>query len=78
MGAAEEQLKELGEKLEAAPPDPADDLAKLLEVRTCYCSLGGSVLGLGWLVAFALALWRRGGGCEVAGFGWICGRIRQV
>uniref|UniRef100_A0A0E0E0P9 Tudor domain-containing protein n=1 Tax=Oryza meridionalis TaxID=40149 RepID=A0A0E0E0P9_9ORYZ len=31
MGAAEEQLKELGEKLEAAPPDPADDLAKLLE-----------------------------------------------
>ncbi|XP_006656003.1 sister chromatid cohesion protein PDS5 homolog A [Oryza brachyantha] len=30
MGAAE-QLKELGEKLEAAPPDPADALAKLLE-----------------------------------------------
>nr|ABC94594.1 AF-4 domain containing protein-like protein [Oryza sativa Indica Group] len=45
MGAAEEQLKELGEKLEAAPPDPADDLAKLLEVRTCYCSLGGWFCG---------------------------------
>ncbi|KAF0904436.1 hypothetical protein E2562_034511 [Oryza meyeriana var. granulata] len=30
MGVAE-QLKELGEKLEAAPPDPADALAKLLE-----------------------------------------------
>uniref|UniRef100_A0A0D9WPC5 Uncharacterized protein n=1 Tax=Leersia perrieri TaxID=77586 RepID=A0A0D9WPC5_9ORYZ len=31
MGAPEQQLKELGEKLEAAPPDPADDLAKLLD-----------------------------------------------
>jgi hypothetical protein len=31
--AAAEQLKELGEKLQAAAPAPADELAKLLEVR---------------------------------------------
>jgi hypothetical protein len=31
--AAAEQLKELGEKLQAVEPAPADELAKLLEVR---------------------------------------------
>jgi hypothetical protein len=31
--AAEEQMRELGEKLQAAAPAPADELAKLLEVR---------------------------------------------
>jgi hypothetical protein len=31
--AAEEQLRELGEKLQAAAPAPVDALAKLLEVR---------------------------------------------
>ena len=30
--AAVEQLKELGEKLQAVAPAPADELAKLLEV----------------------------------------------
>ena len=30
---AEEQVRELGEKLQAAAPAPADALAKLLEVR---------------------------------------------
>jgi hypothetical protein len=31
--AAEEQMREFGEKLQAAAPAPADELAKLLEVR---------------------------------------------
>lgn len=31
--AATEQLKELGEKLQAVAPAPADELTKLLEVR---------------------------------------------
>jgi hypothetical protein len=41
--AAAEQLKELGEKLQAVAPAPADELAKLLEVR--YPKL----LRSGWL-----------------------------
>nr|CAB3467823.1 unnamed protein product [Digitaria exilis] len=47
--AAAEQLKELGEKLLEAAPAPADELAKLLEVRTS--GLSGRSPAPGWLLA---------------------------
>ena len=68
--AAVEQLKELGEKLQAVAPAPADELAKLLEVRYPQASPF-------WLAA-NLSHGLRGVG---AGFAWIrgsCGTIRQV
>jgi hypothetical protein len=66
--AAAEQLKELGEKLQA--PAPADELAKLLEVRYPQASPF-------WLAANI----RHGLGGVGGGFAWICGSggtIRQV
>ena len=68
--AAAEQLKELGEKLQAVAPAPADELAKLLEVRYPQASLF-------WLAANI----SHGLGGVGAGFAWICGSggtIRQV
>lgn len=73
--AAAEQLKELGEKLLEAAPAPADELAKLLEVRTS--GLSGRSPAPGWLLAHP----SRGGGLRRVGLGWICARgagIRQV
>lgn len=61
--AAAEQLKELGEKLDAASADPADALAKLLEVRW------------GTPEAYFLGLvgCPRCGGVRSGVFRWICG-----
>jgi hypothetical protein len=73
--AAAEQLKELGEKLQAAAPAPADELAKLLEVRRLGPS--GSCRAREWPPAPPSL----GGGWRRVGFGWICARgagIRQV
>jgi hypothetical protein len=79
--AAEEQLRELGEKLQAAAPTPADALAKLLEVRPCgrtreypfFRSLFSPLSG-GTRPA-------RGSAEDGPSFAWICARgaaIRQV
>lgn len=81
--AAAEQLKELGEQLQVVAPAPADELAKLLEVRYPQASpfrLAANISrGLGGVGGgLCVDLWLRRDNSAGLGFRLLEGKARAV